>query len=405
MSSQLPAALKAADIQRFATRASQLEKYKPIVTYWLEYYILQRIIKDELHSKSSEAAAYAGELMDKLEQTKATYATEAAVTDDVAAKAYMEQFALQTFSRAEADQTANKVTRQTADTFQAAATFFDSLNIWGELDPECHAKSKFGKFHALRIARALKEGKDPNETNPKVEPEPTVQLDEEDAELKAIEQELSSRSVPQPSVQSVPDETVPAAQLPQEVSPMDVDASESDRPVSIGGGYFPSVPTTTNDSRFAASDLAGPHIDEQTEIPRQATVADVIAPSIDDETHIPRQATMADMRAPNIDDESHVPRQATIADMASSNIDQETHIPATASSTDPTQFYASAAKAPPPTIPTSAPPFSSTNFRTDDEAVLAAQKHAKWAISALNFEDVPTAVKELRIALQSLGGL
>jgi vacuolar protein sorting-associated protein VTA1 len=34
---------------------------------------------------------------------------------------------------------------------------------------------------------------------------------------------------------------------------------------------------------------------------------------------------------------------------------------------------------------------------------MAAQKHAKWAISALNFEDVPTAVKELRIALQSLG--
>jgi len=34
---------------------------------------------------------------------------------------------------------------------------------------------------------------------------------------------------------------------------------------------------------------------------------------------------------------------------------------------------------------------------------MAAQKHAKWAISALNFEDVDTAVRELRIALQSLG--
>jgi vacuolar protein sorting-associated protein VTA1 len=34
---------------------------------------------------------------------------------------------------------------------------------------------------------------------------------------------------------------------------------------------------------------------------------------------------------------------------------------------------------------------------------MAAQKHAKWAISALHFEDVDTAVKELRIALRSLG--
>ena len=44
-----------------------------------------------------------------------------------------------------------------------------------------------------------------------------------------------------------------------------------------------------------------------------------------------------------------------------------------------------------------------TNYRADEEALLAAQKHAKWAVSALNFEDVDTAVKELRIALRALG--
>jgi vacuolar protein sorting-associated protein VTA1 len=42
-------------------------------------------------------------------------------------------------------------------------------------------------------------------------------------------------------------------------------------------------------------------------------------------------------------------------------------------------------------------------FNTDEDSILEAQKHAKWAISALNFEDVNTAVKELRTALQSLG--
>ena len=34
---------------------------------------------------------------------------------------------------------------------------------------------------------------------------------------------------------------------------------------------------------------------------------------------------------------------------------------------------------------------------------MKAQKHARWAISALNFEDVKTAVKELQSALESLG--
>jgi vacuolar protein sorting-associated protein VTA1 len=39
----------------------------------------------------------------------------------------------------------------------------------------------------------------------------------------------------------------------------------------------------------------------------------------------------------------------------------------------------------------------------DDVAIAQAQKHAKSAISALNFEDVPTAVRELRRALETLG--
>jgi vacuolar protein sorting-associated protein VTA1 len=39
----------------------------------------------------------------------------------------------------------------------------------------------------------------------------------------------------------------------------------------------------------------------------------------------------------------------------------------------------------------------------DDAAIASAQKHARWAISALNYEDIETAVKELKIALQELG--
>lgn len=34
---------------------------------------------------------------------------------------------------------------------------------------------------------------------------------------------------------------------------------------------------------------------------------------------------------------------------------------------------------------------------------MKAQKHARWAISALTFEDVPTAIEELRSALETLG--
>lgn len=49
-------------------------------------------------------------LMDKLEKFKLDNATNDAVHDDVAAQAYVEQFALDTLSRAENAMKANKAT-------------------------------------------------------------------------------------------------------------------------------------------------------------------------------------------------------------------------------------------------------------------------------------------------------
>lgn len=80
----------------------------------------------------------------------------------------MEQFANETFDRAERALRANKVTRQTADTFDAAATFLDLGSEWGALDTETLQKIKFAKWNAARILKAIKEGKDPNESNPKI---------------------------------------------------------------------------------------------------------------------------------------------------------------------------------------------------------------------------------------------
>jgi vacuolar protein sorting-associated protein VTA1 len=54
-----------------------------------------------------------------------------------------------------------------------------------------------------------------------------------------------------------------------------------------------------------------------------------------------------------------------------------------------------------PSAPASAP--SQGPLRDDERSIAEATKHAKWAISALNFDDAATAVKELRIALRALG--
>ncbi|KAK4957841.1 hypothetical protein LTR66_013208, partial [Elasticomyces elasticus] len=111
MAANIPAALRSADITRFAHRATQLEKIKPIVTYWCYYYIVNQILNKGLHTANDECIAYTTTLMDKLERTKNENAGNDAILDDVAASAYIEQFALETFKRADDAVRANKASR------------------------------------------------------------------------------------------------------------------------------------------------------------------------------------------------------------------------------------------------------------------------------------------------------
>lgn len=329
MAAQIPAALKTADVQRFATRAAQLEKHKPIASYWLEYYVLQQILTRSLHNDSPEVAAYAAQLMDKVEATKSRYHDEPAIVDDIAAQAYMEQFAADTLSRAEKSQHEDAVTRQTADTLQAAATFYDSTAIWGEPSMETKVKTKFAKFHALRIAKALKEGRDPNEGNPKPEPvASTLDARTDEAEIQEELKQLEQSSTLQSSVEDAMD-------------------TQPDPPVS-SINVAPVSP-----------------IDTTSEAPSTRT------------QRLPSPATTTASTQPEI---SYSPPAA--------------QAPPIVTSAAPVKIAA-----PPPAKA------STSSYNTDDDAVMLAQKHAKWAISALNFEDVPTAVRELKIALQTLGGM
>ncbi|KAM3420353.1 hypothetical protein BST61_g3634 [Cercospora zeina] len=394
MAAALPAKLKAAapDVGRFATRAAQLEKFRPIVAYWCEYYILQAILNRQLHNTDEECTTYALGLMDKLEAYKAENATNDAVVDDVAAKAYIENFALETFGRAEEAQRNNKATKQTADTFQASATFMDLLTIWGPLETEFAAKSKFAKFHALRIARAIKAGEDPNASNPVIEESPSapqapIEVDLE-TQLKALENE--EKAYKPPTVESAPDSrlpsrphstlpTSPSAQptlptigapsaqpIEPDVSPIET-ADVDGRAASVGGEYFPAVPGE------AAPHVEPPHISSDPADFYNTAQPSPSAPAASDFGGLPQEPATLSHAVP--------PPSAVLPSFSP---------PLAAIPAAPSRATA-------PIVP----PVG--GYHIDDESIMAAQKHAKWAISALNFEDVDTAVKELRIALHSLG--
>jgi vacuolar protein sorting-associated protein VTA1 len=383
--------------------------------------------------------------------------------------------------------------RQTADTFLAAATFLELLHIWGTVDPDITSKIIYAKFHALRIAKALNAGEDPNLSNPVPESEPTEgealpALDPNDADVQMlngagdgrrqpavvevpdeahrIQRNLAQKSsldeslhpsrapsVPrsgetkprQPSVVEVPDEahrlqsnmalqssldeslhpsrapSIPPALASRDVSPPapndpanyytnntnEPDVSPiapepptTDRKPSTGGNYFPRVPSPFAQPPPASVDIPSAPIDaDSVDLPNApserslpdapsalASVSPFPPPQRRESpkfppTHHGHFLPQGDTIPPNFAPQS-TPKQPIL--QAPPQLRQQPVAP---------PQYAAA-----PTAP--APP---ADVVVDEEAVMKAQKHARWAISALNFEDVPTAIKELRGALETLG--
>ncbi|KAK4129115.1 DUF605-domain-containing protein [Parathielavia appendiculata] len=394
MADAVPAALRQADVNiwKCATKGAQLQKVKPIMAYWCEYWAVNQILAKQLHTADEDILRYTTNLMDKLEQTKAEYASEDAITDDAAGQAYVEQFAQETLDRAERVVKANRVTQQTATTFDAAATFFHVANIWGAVDQETQQKIKYAKWNAARIVKAIKEGNDPNESNPRHEEPPQPESHPIAPDVEGLDG-TAAASRPRPAtVEEVPDADLvkDAAGVSLPHSPVSAGPS----PLSDDGLQLPGVPThfsqPAQPGYFESEASAAPP--SQHRGPYEAP-PDLLAPPTGwtPSHQAPAPTAMPPTFAPN------PPSTAAVAS------------PPVSSPSDPYHMHT-----PPPTntarpsAPSAAAPVSYASaqaggFAMDEAAIVGAQKHAKWAISALNFEDVPTAVKELRKALELLG--
>ncbi|KAK0632679.1 Vta1 like-domain-containing protein [Immersiella caudata] len=426
MADNIPAGLRQADITiwKCATKAAAVEKVKPIIAYWCEYWVVNQILAKELHTRDEDILRYTTNLMDKLEQsdhfhkTKAEYANEDAVLDDAAGQAYVEQFAQETLDRAERVIKANKVTQQTAQTFDAAATFFHLVNIWGPPDTETQQKIKYAKWNATRIAKAIKDGKDPNGSNPKPqELEPQPELDANDPEVQMLsgpQEPMGPRSV---TVEDVPD-----AEVKRDAAGVSLPHS----PASMASGgdlKLPGVPTELGppatqsgyfDSETIPSPVSPPLPDVQAppEIPsapagwgQPGNSPDIPSAPTGWPVHPPSSSTGW---APPQDPYHHPAAPPSVSPTFSTSPHSTAVVVSPPVSPPVSSYYTN-------TVPTAhsakafthpvAPPtsYAPTPTSVDEAAIAGAQKHAKWAISALNFEDVNTAVRELRKALEMLG--
>ncbi|KAI5306043.1 hypothetical protein KEM56_002439 [Ascosphaera pollenicola] len=474
MPATIPQGLKQADISRFATRASQLQSFKPVISYWCNYHILEQILARKLHTQDEECLKFTTSLMDELETFKAQNSSNDAVTDDVASQAYVEQFAFETFQRGENAMRADKATLQTADTLQAAATFFELLQIWGKFEPEVAQRIKFAKYHALRIAKALKAGEDPNLTNPKLEEETEEDtLNAADPDVQAITQDQSPGvgQTHQTTVEDMPEEAKEGNDGSAMEKLPDVGSDEGDTrlpspPVRLPGvmdldaphpqqrkpsaGAVPDLPAAPSEFGSPASNMvdsptiapvtardednrALPHTGMATVVnPLNSNTTDKFQPK-DTTTSTPPPTSLTPPNVPSakahkgLAPHIHPHSSRTSSPLARPPVDPSSISPSSGAPVDPALPVSSiprpsisatsgipgpatAAAAPPsvspprsPIPPPSMPSGPPETMNVDDNNIQDAQKHARWAVSALQFDDVSTAIKELKIALGHLG--
>ncbi|RSL51529.1 hypothetical protein CEP54_011375 [Fusarium duplospermum] len=404
MAQPLPAALKIPEVSRFINRANQLRNHKPAISYWCEYHAVNQIVGKGLHNTDDETFEFTKTLIERLESTKTERADDDAIVDNVAGQAYVEQFANETFDRADRTLRANKVTRQTADTFDAAATFFDLTREWGEPEPDVLQKIKFAKWNAARIFKAVREGKDPNESNPKAAPEP-----EAVPALSPSDPDVQQLTGPPPaSVEDAPDAGEPSV------------PAFTDAPPEIPDpGYFPPQPhpDTRAPEPFVPSPLSQSPTPGLSGMPPPPPPAAPVGISPVPEIPPPHPATQIPPQpSPQIPTKlpsqfAPPPPQPSSGSSAPPSWSTTPSVPHPAVSNPPPaipqapapQAYVPAPAPIPAPVPAPVPAQSMGGFTADHRDINQAQKHAKWAISALNFEDVPTAVKELRNALALLG--
>lgn len=221
------------------------------------------------------------------------------------------------------------------------------------------------------------------------------------------------RQITSPSPQIVSVEDIPDAGEPQRDTTTGSLAGFQPSPsLAANEGYFPQQPATTPSEPFVPSPLS---VSPVPGPPSMLPPAQPTPPAQAPIASIPPQPSpqVPTNMAPELIQTS-TPQPQFPPPMAGSNASQWT--PTNTAPSQPTTYLPPIIPSPGPIAPSFqqppvpqatsvAPVQHTTNNRlvNDQKSINQAQKHAKWAISALNFEDVPTAVQELRNALAMLG--
>lgn len=418
----LPRELKS--IQPFLQRAEEVKSADPVIAYWCTYYAAQLGIALKL--KDNAARTFLFDLLGRLETMKSEIGPNDAIDDESASSAYVENFAIRVFAAADSEDRRGNATPATAKKFLAAANFLEVLNTFTQSSdatttinvPE---KIRYSKWKTVDITRAFREGRRPTPGAP-------GEAEEEQSPPEPTSPPAIHRSTPPPG----PIADFPPPSPPVEASfggPHQGFAGPEDGPMSPSAWSTVATPGTPEHPHPSMSPGAPP----QSAL-RQAWVSEELEDGGDDEggAGSPTSSGTKTVRftpsvsgglTPSVVQPPHEPFAAPSSpphaphDFFPTAPDFAPELPPPPSFVAPQPFvppHVLHQAAPPPLPVLSYPPvqhppvaqatITNPPGELSPREIAKVQKHCRFAISALDYEDQETARKELRAALAMLGG-
>ncbi|XP_057328727.1 vacuolar protein sorting-associated protein VTA1 homolog [Microplitis mediator] len=154
---EIPASMK--NIQHYLKIASEHDRRDPIISYWARFYAAQTAINQS--NKRPDETNFLIKLMTWLENTKKELHDNDSITNDVAAQAYLENYALKIFTYADKLDRASNFSKNLVLSFYTAGFLYDILTTFGELSEESSQNRKYAKWKAAYIHNCLKNGETP----------------------------------------------------------------------------------------------------------------------------------------------------------------------------------------------------------------------------------------------------
>lgn len=130
-----------------------------MVAYWSQLYALQTALN--IDRKSDESKVFLVKMMDRLEVLKKELKDNEAITNEVAAQAHIENYALKLFEFADSQDRASNYGKNVVKAFYTSGMLFDVLTTFGELSEDIQQNRKYAKWKAAYIHNCLKNGETP----------------------------------------------------------------------------------------------------------------------------------------------------------------------------------------------------------------------------------------------------